>query len=217
MMNAGDKCYIVTISGQYCKKNEQNDLVIARARSEAELFTRQEAEARIGKGHKLRFYHIEDAVLSSTEAAESSTPKCDARKKTYTMFEGYHYDWEDMLSQLSYMSNHMAEYQKKLHGLQSDVDQEISDIMHYLEFTNPDKEEMLRASQMLQELRRKRREITNEIEKANLICTAFLDKDFGAKVQKALDRMERMKVRQYTPRKLTDPCLLYTSPSPRDA
>lgn len=120
------------------------------------------------------------------------------------MFEGCHYDWEDMLFNLCYMSKHMAEYQTKLHGMQSDVDQEISDIMHYLEFNNPGTNEMLKASQMLQERRRKRREITDEIEKINLICDTFLDRDFETKVQQALGRMERMKARQYTPRKLTD-------------
>ena len=94
--------------------------------------------------------------------------------------------------------------QAKLHGMQSDVDQEISDIMHYLEFTDPGTDEMLKASQMLQQRRRKRREITDEIEKTNLIRDAFLDRNFETKVHQALGRMERMKVRQYTPRRLTD-------------
>lgn len=203
-MNAGDKCYIVTIEGKYCKSNEHGDLVIARDNSEAVLFPRQEAEIRIGKGRKSRFYRIETAALSPVGAAELSTQNCDIRENTATMFEGYHYDWEGMLSNLCYMSQHMTEYQAKLHGMQSDVDQEISDIMHYLEFTDPGTDEMLKVSQMLQERRRKRREITDEIEKTNLIRDAFLDKSFETKVHQALGKMERMKARQYTPRKLTD-------------
>lgn len=55
-MNTGDKCYIVTTEGKYCKLNERGDLVIARDYSEATLFHRQEAEARIGKGRKSRFF-----------------------------------------------------------------------------------------------------------------------------------------------------------------
>ena len=47
-MNAGDKCHIATIEGKYCKLNERGDLVIARDDSEAVLFSRQEAETRIG-------------------------------------------------------------------------------------------------------------------------------------------------------------------------
>lgn len=203
-MNAGDKCYIVTTEGKYCKLNERDDLVIARDYSEAILFPRQEAEARIGKGRKSRFYRIEAAPLPLVGAAELSPQNCDNRENADTMFEGHHYDWEGMLSDLCYMSQHMTEYQAKLHGMQSDVDQEISDIMHYLEFTDPGTDEMLKASQMLQQRRRKRREITDEIEKTNLIRDAFLDRNFETKVHQALGRMERMKVRQYTPRKLTD-------------
>ena len=56
-MNASDKCYIVTTLGQYCKQDEQRQLVVAQDRSEAVLFTRKEAEERIGKGAKVCFYH----------------------------------------------------------------------------------------------------------------------------------------------------------------
>lgn len=195
MMNTGEKCYIVTTEGQYCKLNERDDLVVACDSSDAVLFHRQEAESRIGKGRKSRFYRI--------EPAEPNTSKCDSGQNTGTMFKGCHYDWEGMLSNLCYMSQHMTEYQAKLYEMQSNVDQEISDIMHYLEFTNPGTNEMLKASQMLQERRRKRREITDEIEKTNLIREAFLDRNFESKVQQALGRIERMKDRQYTPRKLT--------------
>lgn len=203
-MNTGDKCYIVTTEGQYCKLNEHNDLVIARDHSEAVLFPRQEAETRIGKGRKSRFYHIEAAPLFSVEVAESSAPKPEVCENTATMFEGGPYDWENMLSNLCYMSSHIAEYQTKLHEMQSDVDLKISDVMHYLEFENPDDESLLTSARTLQKLSRERREIKDELEKTNLIRGTFLDKAFGNKVQQALGKMERMKSRQYTPRKLTD-------------
>ena len=203
-MNTGDKGHIVTIEGKYCKLNKRGDLVIARDESEAVLFSRQEAETRIGKGRKSRFYRIEAVPLPLAEVAELSTQNCDIRENTATMFEGYHYDWEGMLSSLCYMSQHMTEYQAKLSGMQSNVDHEISDVMHYLEFENPDNEEMLKSARTLQELRRKRRKIIDEIEKTNLVRNAFLDKSFETKVHQALGKMERMKARQYTPRKLTD-------------
>lgn len=210
MINPDKRYYIVDTAGHYCKLNEQKDLVIARDISEAALFTQIEAETRISKGRKSRFYHVieakEDKIPAMAIAPQTMEPSVPQHEsvETTTMFDGFHYNWEDMLSDLCYMSKHITEYQKKLHGMQSDVDQEISDILHYLEFTNPDNEELLRASQMLQELRRKRREITDEIEKSKYMCDAFLDKKFGDKVQQVLDRMERMKARQYTPRKLTD-------------
>lgn len=203
-MNASEKCYIVTTKGQYCKLNERNDLVIAQDQSEAVLFPRKEAEARIGKGNKSHFYHIEVVPLSSTEVFESSAPKPEVCENTDAMFKGHHYDWENMLSNLCYMSSHIAEYQTKLHGMQSDLDLKISDVLHYLEFENPDDASMLKSARTLQELRRERREVTDELEKTHLVRNAILDKHFGNKAQKVFDKIEKMKSRQYTPRKLTD-------------
>lgn len=203
-MNASEKYYIVTTLGQYCKQNEQGQLVVAQDCSEAVLFTRKEAEERIGKGAKARFYHIEEAVQAAGKIVEPGTPKHESFGEANAMFEGCHYDWEGMLSNLCYMSEHMTEYQAKLYGMQSDVDQKITDVMHYLEFENPNDEELLKSARTLQELRRDRRKITDEVEKTKLVCNAFLDKEFGNKAQQAFDRLERMKTRQYTPRKLTD-------------
>ena len=86
----------------------------------------------------------------------------------------------------------------------SDVDKEICDIMHYIEFSDLSDGEMLKASRMLQERRRKRREIKDEMDKTALMRSTFLDSAFGIKVQQSLEVMEKMKERQYTPRKLSD-------------
>lgn len=57
---------------------------------------------------------------------------------------------------------------------------------------------------MLQERRRHRREIKDEMEKTALMKSTFLDSAFKIKVQQSLEFMEKMKTRQYTPRKLNE-------------
>ena len=76
--------------------------------------------------------------------------------------------------------------------------------MHYLEFTDLTDNEMLKVAEMLKERRCHRRQIKDEMEKTALMCDTFLDGAFGIKVQQSLDVMERMKSRQYTPRRLND-------------
>ena len=120
------------------------------------------------------------------------------------MFDSLKNDWESMLTNLCYMSDHMSEYQNNLNQMLSDVDKEICDIMHYIEFSDLSDGEMLKASRMLQERRRKRREIKDEMDKTALMRSTFLDSAFGIKVQQSLEVMEKMKERQYTPRKLSD-------------
>ena len=48
MIDTGKRYYIVDTSGNYCKLNEKNSLVIARDIAEATLFTFREANDRIG-------------------------------------------------------------------------------------------------------------------------------------------------------------------------
>ena len=86
--------------------------------------------------------------------------------------------------------------------LLSDVDKEICDILHFMEFNNPDDAKMLESAKMLQERRRHRREIKNEMGKTSLMRDTFLDRTFGVKVFQSLELMERMKSCIYTPRKL---------------
>ena len=211
MLDTGKRYYIVDSSGNYYKVDEKNSLVIARNSSEATLFTIREANARIGTGRRARFYNMLEAdvapvlhEVATPEPIESfEAPELDTFE-TPTMFDSLKNDWESVLTNLCYMSDHMSEYQNNLNQMLSDVDKEICDIMHYIEFSDLSDGEMLKASRMLQERRRKRREIKDEMDKTALMRSTFLDSAFGIKVQQSLEVMEKMKERQYTPRKLSD-------------
>jgi len=203
------KYYIIDLSGNYYKVNKKDGLTRVSNSSEADTFSILEANKRIGTGKKSHFYTTleatsEESVLVDIQDEESyNAPDYDEIEKP-TMFDTLHNNWEDMLASLCYMSDHMAEYQRNLNGMLSDVDKEICDIMHYLEFNDLNDTDMINASKMLQERRRHRREIKDEMEKTELMKSTFLDNAFSIKVQQSLDFMEKMKTRQYTPRKLTD-------------
>lgn len=205
MMDIGKKFYIIDSGRHFYKLDNKNNLVMARDSSEAMLFSLQEANSRIGSGRKARFYNILEADISETEAEAEINDYIASESDdiiTPTRFDTLHNDWESMLTNLCYMSDHMSEYQNNLSQMLSDVDKEICDIMHYLEFNDLPDAEMLKASKMLQDRRRHRREIKDEMDKTALMKSTFLDGTFGIKVQQSLEIMERMKDRQYTPRKL---------------
>ena len=168
------------------------------------MFTLREANNRIGGGKKARFYTTVEADMRPVSEAEPtySAPEYDEVEKP-TMFDSLDNDWETTLSKLCYMSSHIQEYQNNLNTMLSDVDREVCDLLHFLEFKELDDSDMLKASKMLQDARRRRREIKDEMEKTALMRATFLDKEFGMKVHQSLEQMERMKCRQYTPRKLT--------------
>ena len=211
MLDTGKRYYIVDMSGNYYKINDKNSLVIAKDSSDATLFTIREANARIGTGRRARFYNMLEADVApvlyevvTPEPVESfEAPELDTFE-TPTMFDSLKNDWKSVLTNLCYMSDHMSEYQNNLNQMLSDVDKEICDIMHYIEFSDLSDGEMLKASRMLQERRRKRREIKDEMDKTALMRSTFLVGAFGIKVQQSLQVMEKMKERQYTPRKLSE-------------
>lgn len=212
MIDTGKRYHIVDTAGHHYKLDEKGNLVAARDCSEAALFTLRDANARIGSGRRARFYSVTEANIEqvpvpvddfeSEFGAIYNAPKLDVFE-TPTMFDGLYNDWETILASLCYMSDHISEYQSNLNQMLSDVDKEICDIMHYIEFSDLSDGEILTASRMLQERRRKRREIKNEMDKTALMRSTFLDSSFGIKVQQSLEAMERMKERQYTPRKLS--------------
>lgn len=197
--------YIVDMQGNFYKNDLKGNLVVAKNSDDAEVFTLRYANERIGSGRKAKFFTTLEAperVIPSEEPSFEA-PEYDTVEKP-TLFDGLQNNWEDMLSNLCYMSSHMDEYQDNLNQMLSDVDKEICDLMHYLEFNDLDTKEMLKVAEMLKERRQHRRQIKDEMEKTALMKDTFLDNSFGTKVQQSLDIMIRMKDRQYTPRRLNE-------------
>ena len=210
MIDTGKRYHITDTRGNYYKIDDKNHLVMARDSSEATLFSIREANDRIGTGKISHFYNLveaEDVVSDPVIDFPSKEPVYDFGTEEFstpTLYDSLHNDWESVLENLSYMSDHITEYQTNLNQMLSAVDKEICDLMHYLEFNDLDDEEMLQVSKMLKDRRLHRREIKDEMEKISLMKATFLDGAFGIKVQQSLEVMERMKARKYTPRKLND-------------
>lgn len=199
--------YIVDMNHNYYKIDENGQLVVAKNSDEATTFSIKEANSRIGTGRRAKFYQIievPEIVMAPKTTKTFSGGHLFMKENQNIMFDSLQNNWEELLSKLCYMCNHVGEYQDRLNDMLSDVDQEISDILHYIEFNDLSDKEMVTTGKMLQERRRHRREIKDEMEKTALMRETFLDHNFAIKVQQSLDLMVRMKDRYYTPRKLRD-------------
>ena len=210
MIDTVKKFNIFDTFGNCYKLDDRNNLVVARDNYDATPFTFWEANARVGSGRRAHFYKILEAdipepsfsdVSDLVKTSETSEPEIF---RNPTKYDGLHNNWESLLSDLCYMSDHIGEYQNNLNQMLSDVDKEICDLMHYLEFMNLSDSNLIKVSRMLQDCRRKRREIKDEMEKTDLMKNFFLNANFGAKVRQSLSAMKRMDERQYTPRKLNE-------------
>ena len=83
----------------------------------------------------------------------------------------------------------------------SKCDKEISDILHYIEFTKLNASQGYKACSMLKERLLKRRVIKDEMSEINvLFSTGFNQKN----IDSAMKGMEKLAVRNYTPRVLNE-------------
>lgn len=87
-----------------------------------------------------------------------------------------------------------------LHQL-SDIDKEISDVMHYIEFSNLNAAQGYKAFKMIKERRVKRRNIKNELSVVEIIISKKLSELATTEIIKAVERMDN---RTYEPRVLKE-------------
>lgn len=85
--------------------------------------------------------------------------------------------------------------------MESKVDQEISDILHYIEFYSFNACDGYKLAKELKTLRLKRRDIKNQLEAINIINNHTCDMLANGKTNKALCGIEN---KQYTPRILKE-------------
>ena len=123
--------YIVDMQGNYYKIGAKGNLMVAKNSDEADVFTLRDANDRIDGGRKARFYTTVEATETVIPVEETvyDAPEYDVVDKP-TMFDSLQNNWEELLSNLCYVSSHMDEYQNNLNQMLSDVDKEICDLMH---------------------------------------------------------------------------------------
>lgn len=83
----------------------------------------------------------------------------------------------------------------------SKVDQELSDINHYIEFCNLNAAQGYKAYKMIKERRIKRRSIKNELEVLSIILGKKISDTASDEIQKAIAGMDK---RTYEPRVMTE-------------
>ena len=84
---------------------------------------------------------------------------------------------------------------------ESNIDKQISDILHYIEFYNFSASNGYKLCKALKELRLRRRDIKNELELIGIISTHTCNNIANGNTNKAIDTLGK---KQYAPRVLND-------------
>lgn len=115
--------------------------------------------------------------------------------------ENGRYDWRELSRQQYELFNGLEGYRAQLRVELTEVDLEICDIQHYIEFYNLDAAKGYKAYRMLKERLIRRRRIKDEIAKAGIFATATREDFSSGRVCASIQGFDD---RRYTPRVLEE-------------
>lgn len=109
--------------------------------------------------------------------------------------------WLDKVSELNGLRNDATKRKEELCKQLSDVDKELSDINHYIEFCNLNAAQGYKAYKMVKDRRIKRRSIKNEL----VVVDAILEKKISDSITEEIEKVIRgLDERMYKPRVLNE-------------
>ena len=117
-----------------------------------------------------------------------------------TRFDGMDTDWKGYLEDVLSFISQLQQYKSNLTYMHSEVEKEICDLMHYIEFNNLDAANGYKIYKMLRECRLRRRLIKNEDIKVSAAIQALGGLTLQEKLKESLGRLKGLENRTYSPR-----------------
>lgn len=216
--------YIVDGSGNYYRVNNKDQLVIAKERRDAGVFSYVDANQRIGAGKKSHFYSaipigeelpipdsdslIEDLDTDSGKTKDIIRVVQDVKGGEETdvplslPYDLKRMDWEAYMLHFAYIVSNLQNYKEELIEKQSDLDLQICDILHYIELYEVDDRESVQILQLLKECREERRDVKDEWCRVDHFQRALGNSGNVVKVKEAMKQIGKLEKRSYRPRKL---------------
>lgn len=197
--------YIITDGQRFIHKNSGKYLPTFNV-ALAERFTKKQAEGicqnSLPKALKTVFY-VQKCESTSHNIKPDIKPvvQADIDCTEKTMLSHTIQTWLQRLSSLNGLALEASRRKEELISQLSVADKELSDIMHYIEFTHLNAAQGYNAYKLTKECRIRRRAIKNEL----FVLNAILDRKIGENVASEITKMlEGMDGRLYTPRVLDE-------------
>lgn len=197
MRNTG-MYYIMDANGTYYRTGEKKQLVAAKSREEAEIFDLRTANEQIGGGTKARTYY--------TIPVDEQEPLPDAfyDKGCVKQYDMEKIDWMSYMQYFSYLLKNAPARINALNGKLSDVDKEICDLLHYIEFYDLSEEESMDVAARIKDSRLRRRRIKDELVKVEVFKKELGTDSNQQKAEYVIAQIRKLSDRLYHPRQLPE-------------
>ena len=195
--------YVITDGSRWITKNRNGKYVPTTCVALADTFGNKEANSvynnNLSKALKSCFRVMK--VDKPPELVKQITQeKVNENTETPSNSENIQY-WIDKVSDLNGLASEALHRKDDLLSQLSKVDQELSDIDHYIEFVNLNAAQGYKAYKMIKDRRIIRRSIKNELDILNIILGKKISETAKDEIQKAVSGMDN---RKYEPRVLNE-------------
>ena len=194
---------MITDGSRWITKNRNGKYVPTTCEALADTFGNKEANSvynnNLSKALKSCF-HVEKTDKPPELVKQITQEKVNENTETPSNSENIQY-WIDKVSDLNGLASEALHRKDDLLSQLSKVDQELSDIDHYIEFVNLNAAQGYKAYKMIKDRRIIRRSIKNELDVLNIILGKKISETATDEIQKAISGMDK---RTYEPRVLNE-------------
>lgn len=195
--------YVITDGTRWIMRDRNKKYVPTSNEALADIFGNKEANSvyqnNLSKALKSVF-HVEKIDKPPALIKQISHEEVKSNTETVSVAANIQY-WVDKVSGLNGLADEALHRKEELINQLSEVDKELCDINHYIEFCNLNAAQGYKAYKMIKDRRVKRRSIKNELDVLNMILGKRLSESVTNEITNAVLGMDK---RIYEPRVLNE-------------
>lgn len=195
--------YVITDGTRWIMQDRKGKYVPTSCEALADVYSNKQASSifqnQLSKALKSCF-HLQKIDKSPELVKQITQEKVNENTETPSNSENIQY-WIDKVSGLNGLASEALHRKDNLLSQLSKIDQELSDINHYIEFVNLNAAQGYKAYKMIKDRRIKRRSIKNELQVVDIILSKKISETATDEIQKAISGMDK---RKYEPRVLNE-------------
>lgn len=195
--------YVITDGTRWIMRDRKGKYVPTSCEALADIFTNKQAtgifQSNLSKALKsvFRVQKIDEPSKLIKQISQETAQENTERVSTAENIQR----WIDKIDGLNGLATEALHRKDELVQQLSKVDQELSDVNHYIEFCNLNAAQGYKAYKMIKDRRIKRRSIKNELQVVDIILSKKICETATDEIQKAIAGMDQ---RTYEPRVLNE-------------
>ena len=195
--------YVITDGTRWIMRDKHGRYVPTSYEALADVFSNKQAtgifQSNLSKALKsvFRVQKIDEPSKLIKQISQETAQKNTERVSTDENIKR----WIDKIDGLNGLATEALHRKDELVQQLSKVDQELSDVNHYIEFCNLNAAQGYKAYKMIKDRRIKRRSIKNELQVVDIILSKKISETATDEIQKAIAGMDQ---RTYEPRVLNE-------------